>query len=212
MSGWTAAESTTPIIGANTVWCGDRPSRSLLIYFIARWLSCGFPWWVASVSWSALDLVWPVGAGECELQLNVPRQCWAGGFICSDRLLTVCDDERQLRVGTQHRLFSWQCELWQPEGAQAYISRPFAPINPSLKGFAAETPNAAQHDTHGLKQMELKGSGASISASWIYHAHSFPVQDVLVLQNTNLKYEENGLSLQPFLKNWFFPPLQSLNW
>lgn len=82
----------------------------------------------------------------------------------------MCDDERQLRVGTQHRLFSCQCELWRPEGARAYISRPFAPINPSLKGSTAETPNTAQRDAGGLKQMELKGSGASVAAAWIYHA------------------------------------------
>lgn len=86
--------------------------------------SAGLPWSDASASWQDLDLVRPVGAGECELQLNVPRQCWAGGFICSDRLLTVCDDERQLRVGALHRLFSWQCELWRPKGARACISRP----------------------------------------------------------------------------------------
>lgn len=84
----------------------------------------GLAWSNASISWQDLDLVRPVGASECELQLNVPRQCWAGGFICSDRLLTVCDDERQLRVGAEHRFFSWQRELWRLEGARACISRP----------------------------------------------------------------------------------------
>lgn len=77
-----------------------------------------------NVSWPDQVLVRLVGAGECELRLNVPRQCWAGGFICSDRLLTVCDDERQLWVGARHWLFSWQSELWRPEEARACISRP----------------------------------------------------------------------------------------
>lgn len=30
--------------------------------------------------------------------------------------------------------------------------------------------------------------------------HTRPVQDVSLLQNTNLKYEENGFCLQPFFK------------
>lgn len=94
---------------------------------MAQWLcvfNTGLAWSNASISRQDLDLVRPVGARECELQLNVPRQCWAGGFICSDRLLTVCDDERQLRVGAEHRFFSWQCELWRLGGARACISRP----------------------------------------------------------------------------------------
>lgn len=34
--------------------------------------------------------------------------------------------------------------------------------------------------------------------------HTRPVQDVSVLQNTNLKYGENGFCLQPFLLSFFF--------
>lgn len=91
---------------------------------VTHGFNAGLAWSNASISWQDLDLVRSVGASECELQLNVPRQCWAGGFICSDRLLTVCDDERQLRVGAEHRFFSWQRELWRLEGARACISRP----------------------------------------------------------------------------------------
>lgn len=99
--------------------------RSYCVYVThTHGFNTGLAWSNASISWQDLDLVRPVGASECELQLNVPRQCWAGGFICSDRLLTVCDDERQLRVGTEHRFFSWQRELWRLEGARACISRP----------------------------------------------------------------------------------------
>lgn len=116
----------------------------MFLQITGKWFCCGLttglPWSDASFLWQDLNLVRPVGVGECELLLNVPRQCWAGGFICSDRLLTVCDDERQLWVGAPHRPFSWQCELWRPEGAGACISRPLSPINPSLRGFTAETP------------------------------------------------------------------------
>lgn len=46
------------------------------------------------------------GQRNVNLRLNVPGQWRAGGFISSDSLLTVCDDERQLGVGARHRLFS----------------------------------------------------------------------------------------------------------
>lgn len=105
-----------------------RASQSVLIKIRGKWLLCGFTvglsWSDTSILWQNLNLVRPVGAGECELLLNVPRQCWAGGFICSDRFLTVCDDERQLRVAARHWPFSWQCELWRPKEARACISRP----------------------------------------------------------------------------------------
>lgn len=114
-----------------------------------------------------------VGAGECESRLNVPRQCWAGGFICSDRLLTVCDVERQLRVGARHRLFSWQCELWRPEGARACISRP-----PLLLIPPSEVPPQRPQTHRGVACMHLKpwvkmmesmnlSALTSVSASWI---------------------------------------------
>lgn len=145
------AQAPTELLWKETLWIVHvtaRQGESIVTNLVQDteallWLRHkGLPWSDSGVSWQDLDLVRPVGAGECEIRLNVPRLCWAGGFICSDRHLTVCDDERQLRVGARHRLFSWQCELWRPEGARACISRPLTPINPSLKGCSAETPDA----------------------------------------------------------------------
>lgn len=129
----------------------------------------GLPWSDGSVSWLDQDLVRPVGAGECELRLNVPRQCWAGGFICSDRLLTVCDDERQLRVGAQHRLFSWQCELWGPEGARVCISRPPLLLIPPSEVHCKDPRHTSLWFGCTSKMIGAMGPSApmTVSASWI---------------------------------------------
>lgn len=65
-------------------WCQyhaiERQGKLIIANLVHGWVAPLWDWHKASlsdisVSWPDLDLVRPVGAGECDLRLDVPRQC-----------------------------------------------------------------------------------------------------------------------------------------